>query len=330
MTNGIVAGVDGGGTSTRVALCSLDGEVLGVGESGPGNYHNVGIEAVGRHVGEAWHSACRVAGIEQKPLDAAYFGFASVVTAEDRATVGRMAAAIGIAPPERIGVDHDLRIALAGSLAGQPGIVVIAGTGTSCFGRSPAGSTWRAGGWGAMLDDLGGSGWMGLQAMIAAVKAYDGRGPKTSLLARVTEALELDDFEAIMYRVDGKGLPRKEQAELAKLVTAAAAEGDVVALEIINRGAHELAMMVATVDQRLSLSQQLGEVPVAVTGGLVNAGDVFMDPLREVLARCAPHCSLVVPQLPPVLGAAWLAIELTCDSIEGVRAHMLASQAALV
>ncbi|GAG07925.1 unnamed protein product, partial [marine sediment metagenome] len=42
----IVVGVDGGGTRTRVAVATEEGTVLGTGESGPGNYHDVGIDEV--------------------------------------------------------------------------------------------------------------------------------------------------------------------------------------------------------------------------------------------------------------------------------------------
>jgi len=61
---------------------------------------------------------------------------AGVVSDDDRTTIRQIAEQLRLAPPERIGVDHDIRIALAGGLAGQPGIALIVGTGSSCYGRT--------------------------------------------------------------------------------------------------------------------------------------------------------------------------------------------------
>ena len=46
-------------------------------------------------------------------------------------------------------------IALVGATAGEPGVVVIAGTGSIAFGKNSAGRTARAGGWGYALGDEG-------------------------------------------------------------------------------------------------------------------------------------------------------------------------------
>jgi len=58
----VVCGVDGGGTSTRVLVATLDGEVLGEGRSGSGNLHDVGEAVLARHVEEAWRAAWAGAG----------------------------------------------------------------------------------------------------------------------------------------------------------------------------------------------------------------------------------------------------------------------------
>lgn len=303
-------GVDGGGTSTRVALCTDGGRPLGTGIAGTGNYHNVGIDAVRQNLQQALAEAWQSANQNPREISAAFLGMASVVSDFDRSKIRHLVAELSLVPDSCLGVDHDLRIALAGGLAGRPGIVLIAGTGTSCYGRSPSGETWRAGGWGEVLDDLGGSGWLGLQAMIAAVQAFDGRGQQTMLLPRVLKSLELDDIQEIMFRVDAEGFTRSARAAMARLVTESAAQGDAVAREIIARGADALANMVATVCRKLALDKKLDIVDVAVTGGLTAAGETFMEPLRDAVARHAPPCRLAVPELPPVMGAALLAIEM--------------------
>ena len=39
----LYAGFDGGGTRTTCVLCDSEGDVLGVGFGGRGNYHDIGV-----------------------------------------------------------------------------------------------------------------------------------------------------------------------------------------------------------------------------------------------------------------------------------------------
>lgn len=309
MSGQVVIGIDGGGTRLRAAIATSEGELLGSGEAGAGNYHDVGADEVraniGRAVAQAWSAARRTA----RRADAIFLGLGSVVTPEDHAVIRSLVRDLGIAADDQIGVDHDLRVALAGGLAGRPGIVLIAGTGSSCYGRNEEGQSWQAGGWGPVLDDPGSSYWLGLQAMIAAVRDHDGRGPATKLRGRIVEALNLSDIREILRRVELEGMKRGEIASLAPIVTETAASGDDVARALIEQGADELAIMVSTVGERLRFTSSLSKVSVVVTGGLTNAGSVFLTPLQRAVHRRIPSAGIVEARLPPVLGGVLLALE---------------------
>lgn len=309
LTKQIVIGVDGGGTTTRVAIATDQGEVLGIGRAGAGNYHDVGAEVVRSNIDQALSQAWALASIPKQQADAAFLGLGSVASAEDRDIIRQIAEDLSLARNGNVDVDHDLRVALAGGLVGKPGIILIAGTGASCFGRADDGRTWRTGGWGPLLDDIGSSGWLGLQSMVAAVREHDGRGKPTVLGPRVLKALGIEEIDQILRRVDSQGLTRREMGALAKLVTGAAAEGDLVAQEIIASGTDELATLIATVSDKLDLADSLGTVPVAVTGGLTKAGPVFLDTLCIAVRRQAPACEIITPKLPPVIGAVLIALK---------------------
>ena len=203
----VVCGVDGGGTSTRVLVATLEGEVLGEGRSGSGNLHDVGEAVLARHVEEAWRAAWAEAGTAPRSAARAFCSMASVGTPSNRETVEGLVARIGLAPRERVRVDIDLVAALAGGLGGEPGIALIAGTGSSCFGRDSSGRTLQVGGWGSLLDDVGGATWMGTQAMVAAVRAHDGRGCATSLEARVMEHFGLSEMRSSFLASTPTGYP---------------------------------------------------------------------------------------------------------------------------
>lgn len=314
MTTPIVIGVDGGGTQLRVVLAAPDGRILGSGRSGPGNYHDVGLDGVRANLEDALDQAFSMASVRRRPADAAFLGMASVVSENDHRQIRSLVADVDLAPDERTGVGHDLRIALAGGLAGEPGIALIVGTGSSCYGRDYAGASWRAGGWGSTLDDRGSSTWLGLEAMIATIRDHDGRGPHTVIRERIIDTLGLTDIQEIMYHVDGANFSRREIAKLARIVTHAASEGDVVAHAIIARGSDELALMVETVATRLNFSETC---TLAITGGLLNAGSVIVDPLHDAILQRVPNIQITPARLTPVHGAALLACDVLGQPLRG-------------
>ena len=310
----IVAGVDGGGTRTRVSLAEVDGTFLGFGDAGSGNYHDVGQRAFADNLNVAMVNAGKQAGLNLRDhairrVDAIFLGLGSVVTPADREEIRTIVAAAPWAPigAEAIEVDHDLRIAHAGCLGGEPGIVLIAGTGSSCYGRDAAGRTWKTGGWGPLLDDLGSGHWLGRQAMIAVIRQTDGRGEKTSLTPAVLAALGLTDPNEILRRVEMQGMTRTEIASLARVVLAESAEGDRVAREIVQRGVSELAALVATTARCLEMGSAEQTFLVAATGGLVESSE-YLEPLRQAISNQSPHARFVDNQASPVEGALLLAI----------------------
>ena len=132
-------GVDGGQSSTTAVIGDETGRVIGYGRGGPCN-HVTGAEAKARFI-EAIGGAIReasAAGWSSRSLHfrAACLGFSG--GAEDKA---RWLDEIFTAD-HRI-VTHDGLIALSGATGGEPGVIIIAGTGQFAFGRNASGRTAR-------------------------------------------------------------------------------------------------------------------------------------------------------------------------------------------
>src|SRR6201991_13474 len=83
---------------------------------------------------------------------------------------------------ERVAGTSDAVIAHAGALNGEPGVVLIAGTGVVALAIGADGALRTADGWGPWLGDEGGGAWIGAAGLRAALRAHDGRGPSTTLL----------------------------------------------------------------------------------------------------------------------------------------------------
>lgn len=315
----VVLGVDGGGSHTRAWIAHEDGTVVGRGMAGPSNVHVLGVDASRRVIVEAVTAAWRAMGAPGERPCGFHSVFAGVAGAgsfdDQRALASGLAADFGL-DPANCRVDHDLRVALAGALGGRPGAVLVAGTGSACFGAVPDGRTWKAGGWGAQLDDGGSGHWLGLQALRAVVRAADGRGVESTLTAMVAGRIGMSDPRAIIQALAGGGLSREAVAALAPDVLAAAEAGDTVAADIVGRGGAELAAMVAAVWRVLGLASE-PLAALAGTGSVLEKGLVYRKACAAELAKVLPGVVLVEPHLPPVAGAVLLALQVAGVSTDG-------------
>ncbi len=301
-----VLGVDGGGSRTRAVLLDSDGGLCGVGMAGPSNYDDIGIDLTRQNIQTAVQGAASQACIAPQGFAAAFLGMAGVISPEDRAVIVGIAEDLALVPPAHVEVDHDIRIALAGGLAGQEGIALIAGTGSACYGRRADGREWRCGGWGSLLDDLGSAYDLGRQSLVTLIRSVDGRGEDSELSAAVMQKLGITDPDQILRRIYHDGLSRFEIAALAPCVTGAAARGDPAACRIIRNGADELALLVETTSRLLDMPAQ--RPLVTLIGGLVESAEIFHRALQAAIHGRLPEARIAAPHLPPVLGAGLLSL----------------------
>ena len=126
----IFAGVDGGGTKTHAVVMDQDDNILGEGHAGPSNPLRVGITVAAAAIREAIDRACAAARIRRSEIVAIEIGLAGARRKELSARMEEALRTLGIREIEVVG---DAEIALFGATDGEPGVVVIAGTGSvSC------------------------------------------------------------------------------------------------------------------------------------------------------------------------------------------------------
>lgn len=292
-------GIDGGGTGTRALVIDAAGKVVGKGQAGPSNPNVSGWDGVAKSIQEAV-GATGVPG----PFSGVHAGIAGVATPDARAKVCTTLAELGIGAPGVTSAGHDLEIALAGGLSGRPGMVLVAGTGSACFGRSDGGDTWQAGGWGPILDDGGSGYWLGLRAIMTAVRAEDGRGPVTALAPAILKATGAGSLREVLAQLHSNRLDRKGVAALAPLVVAAAQKRDSSALIVLALGAAELALMAGAVAKKLGMAS--GPTEIVITGG-VGTTEVYGRAVQMAIRKRIAGVSFMKPELSPVAGAAILA-----------------------
>jgi glucosamine kinase len=300
----LVLGIDGGGTRTRAVLARTSGVVIGAGAAAGANVHDVGPAEAGRQLALATAAAHQAASVQPGRLAAACFALAGIVTDADRSLARRAIEAAGLAgATERVAIVTDGAAAVAGAHLGRPGLVLIASTGSACYGRGEGGRGWRTTGWGWLLGDEGSGYWVGREGLVAVVRAHDGRGPATALTGPLLRALECREPDELMHRVYVRGLDRAATAALGPLVVAAAEAGDPVAGGILGRAVEHLVEAVEACRAALALPRP----PLALTGGLALA---LRDRIAAALEWHAVSAELVEGSLSPPFGAALLALEL--------------------
>jgi len=188
-------------------------------------------------------------------------------------------------------------------------VAVVCGAGINCTAIAPGGREARFPALGEISGDWGGGCALGSAALAAAVRARDGRGPRTALERLVPARFGLRrpvDVTMALYR---GGLDEEHLADLAPDVFAAAGRGDAVARAILDRLADEIVAMAGAAVRRARLVRRAP--PVVLAGGIFRADDAaFFDRIRDGIGRVAPGAQVVRLDAPPVLGAALLALDL--------------------
>jgi len=297
-------GIDGGGTNCRAAIVDDENVVRGEGRAEAANFLRTGLEAAIRHVERATEEASKQAGIEPSQISAACIGLAGVSHPDHHR---RMLAALKEALPiPNITLETDARVALAGATGNQPGIVIIAGTGSIACGINARGRFARAGGWGPTMGDEGSGSYIGRRALEAVVMAYDYRGEPTSMMEPVLRHFGVSsppELPPVIY--DQPSGVAGKIAQLSKIVVIAAQEGDKVAKEILRDASEELARAAVAVIEQLRMENETFRV--AYVGGVFEAGELILAPLREEIQKSAPHAEVAPPIDPPVIGAVQMA-----------------------
>jgi N-acetylglucosamine kinase-like BadF-type ATPase len=300
MENRYFLGVDGGGTQTRVLLADERGRICGEGRGGSTNRNHHSRDEVRENLRQAVRAALAGRG-DGGMLAGVFMGMCGVSNDDDRRDIVSIAREISeLGPTVPVRVDNDSRAGLTGGLPGRPGIVLIAGTGSACYGATPDGRDFWCGGWGAMVDDVGSGPWIGLQAMRAAVRSEDGRTPPTVLRQAVFEFLGLRDSREFLDRVHNRGLEREEIGRLAPKVIEAYARGDAVAGGILDEAAAELSLLVGTVAKKLFDGRPC---ELILVGGVARSGPPFQPMLCDRIVRDTPTVAVREPELSPVQGA---------------------------
>jgi len=298
----IVLGIDGGGTNTR-AVITTGSKILGRAKGGSIKRLRVGAEAAETNLRALLRDAFDAAGVSS--VHAASAGVASATMPGVSEWITEVFRDFGIQTSEVVG---DEVIALDAAFHGGPGILQIAGTGSNCIGRTAQGERESAGGYSSTLGDEGSGYWIGLHAIRQALHAYDREQPSV-ILQNVALAWGTTSLEELVNF--GNDTPGPDFSALAPIVSAAAEQGDEVAIRILHQAAADLADFILLVRHKLRSHYNLTEeVPAAFTGSVLEKIGIVRARLTQLLHESAPSMPFSQQGVVAVEGALWRARNL--------------------
>lgn len=293
----IVVGIDGGGSKTRALVANESGdqlaEAVGPGSSVRPHEADRSADVIAEVVREALESVEQ----ERRPR-VLCVGVAGVGRESERQALYEALVARQIA--EDVVVQTDFAVALEDAFRDGPGVLLIAGTGSSAFGRSPAGTSARCGGWGPVIGDEGSGAWIGRRALSVVAAASDGREPETALTGAILTATESSEA-ADLVQWAAAATPGK-LATLAPVVLSVADGGDLRANSIVSMAIEELSLHVRALARAL-FTDERASVPVALTGGLLTKGSSFRKRLEHRLKSAVPGAHVQPDVVDPARGA---------------------------
>lgn len=300
-----VFGIDGGGTTARLRVESLRGELLFLTEASSVNPRSVGWDGARGELEKLFAELYKGTKLSPDACAAGFAGIAGIDRPDDApmmTAILRDAGEFGI--DTVIEVKNDSIPALAGAFGEMKGILLIAGTGSIAVGTDGAGRTVRSGGWGHVLGDEGSAYWVGLRALNAAVRFHDRRGPQTDLLGRALAYFgEKEPFSLIpaVYEPFDKA----KIAAFARIAAEERERGDEVAVSIFKSAAEELASLAISVAIRLGQAQTGGSI--AFAGGFISNNELLWRDTEARILSSLPRHTILEPRADAASGACLLA-----------------------
>lgn len=275
-----------------------ENSVLGVGSSTSCKVQRVGEACAHDALAAAIHGTCVQVGVSPRQIARTCAGITGAGRPEIAKTMWNLLAKIVGGEIEIVG---DVEIAFEDAFGRGPGVLVMAGTGSIVYGRSSAGETARAGGWGHAISDEGSGHWIGVEAVRAALRTRD-RGENPDLLQMLMDAMGARDADDFIVRVNAN--PAPDFGALFPTVLSAASQNSLAAW-VLDRAGSELANLSGAVIPRLFTTAH--DIPVATHGGVLTSGERVRNSFCKHLESLYPAVVYRSKTLDPARAALELA-----------------------
>ncbi|MCL6454700.1 MAG: hypothetical protein K6T78_13930 [Alicyclobacillus sp.] len=312
MREDLVLGVDGGGTGSRAIVADMTGNIHTV-QTGPAcNYQNSDPRQTQKVLSNLLHRTIENLSVSSVSVVAAVFGLAGLDTSSDARVLEQIVrSALQVNHMDALGVqvENDGVVTLYGAVGSGPGVMILSGTGSIAWGVAPGQQPVRSGGWGHRLGDEGSGYDIGRAALMALMRAYDGRGPETNMRDHLLPVLGFHREEELAEWAYSEQYSVSSVAKLAPIVLSLADRGNPAATFITKRAAEDLANLGMSVVRHMGLQNDLR---IAFSGGILENHPLLRrlvaDQLSQRLAAQSIRSRMTVEAFPSALGSTACAL----------------------
>lgn len=285
-------GIDGGATKTEFILFTDSGNILKRIKLAGSNPNVSGLNTAAQILTDGINSLLTV----RQDISGIFAGIAGCSSGNNGE---KMKSALSKSfPLLKITLQSDIANVFASATDKENCVAVICGTGFSIFAKSGEALN-RVGGWGYLLDDIGGGYGLGRQAIRAALAERDGFGEKTA----ITELVE-NNLEGAVWQNIGKIYSGGDSyiASFAPFVFDAYDMGDKCAERILDEHTRYISELL---DFTLK-TYDCGNT-IVIAGGLLKNNTVLIEKIKHYLKSDA---EFITPSLPQIFGACYKSISL--------------------
>ena len=312
-------GVDVGSSKTHALMANETGRCISFGKAGGGNHQGMGYERLTDVLQKSVAMAIQSSSLARDQIAGAGFGIAGYDFPSERDAHLRAIAPLGLSCPIEI-VNDGANGLISGTTQGV-GVNVTAGSGVNCRGRGKNGKEGRVVGNGIDFGEYGGAIEIVFRARQFVNYAWIKRIPPTKLTKIFLEALGAKDEADLM-----EGLSNEQYhlyPYLALEVVNAAREGDHAALEVIRWSGEELGWLAISVARQIEMEND--EIEVVQSGSVFEAGELILEPMRNIIMQHLPGAKMIRLEGPPVVGPLMLGMQMAGIDPYPMREKLIAS-----
>lgn len=296
-------GIDGGGTKSTCVVTDYNLHVIFKAYGGPTNFLTGNPDEAAENI---FDLICKIKNeliVNDEDIASVCIGSAGAGREEDITFITQKFNEIKIREKcniKNIHVVSDVMIALEGAFRGNAGIVLIAGTGSICYGKNSKGEIFRVGGMGKILGDEGSGYSLGNKGLRIALRSYDGRCLAKNLMNEIFSFMSAESSADVIKKVYKENF---SIASIAEVILAVAEKGDEAALNILHEESEELLMHLHAILPRLNESDN----KLVLSGSLLANKNIYSDIVTKRINKILPGIQIVEAMDSPEMGAVMLA-----------------------
>lgn len=296
-------GIDGGGTKTKAVLADQNLNIIFETESGPSNFLTIGTDTVSETIINLITNCVQFQNLKLQDIKAVVLGTTGAGRENDASNLEQ--AVITLSKKKQLKfplfkVVSDARIALEGAFSGNPGSILIAGTGSIMFGKDRFGNIHRVGGCGRLIGDEGSGLTIGRRGLNILSKFFDGRIDSTLLFEKVRKVFGINNQTDLINKVYSDNMKIQH---VTPLVIEAASEGDKQCYKILNEETDELILHIISMQKKLDEEK----MKVVFIGGTIINDNLYSQILKDKINKNLPKIKIQAADYPPEIGAVLLA-----------------------